>query len=300
MDYKEKIKEAKRLYETANADQKCVLESLFPELRESKGERIRKRLLYIANVWKEGGYSCGNSDEIDDIIAWLEKQGEQKPIIDGILTATNYDKMFQNCNVPKFKVGDWVVYYRNDSSREVLQVYDIRDGRYYFTDNVHFSWSVKECDEKSHLWTIQDAKPGDVLYYENSGIEYIVMNKGINKYNNIDSYFRYNSKDGFDIGVPSVLSAESDIITPATKEQCDTLFAKMKEAGYEWLEETKVLKKIEQKSAEWSEEDEKMYRGVMAVCDVWSTATSFYPKENEDVERLKNWLKSLKTRVSQK
>ena len=61
----------------------------------------------------------------------------------------------------------------------------------------------------------------------------------------------------------------------------------------------KEEKQGKQKPA-WSEEDEKMYRGVMAVCDVWSTATSFCPKENEDVERLKNWLKSLKTRMRQK
>lgn len=62
-----------------------------------------------------------------------------------------------------------------------------------------------------------------------------------------------------------------------------------------WLE-----KQDGRKPAEWSEEDEKMYRGLMAVCDVWSTASSFYPKENEDVERLKNWLKSLKTRITWK
>ena len=71
----------------------------------------------------------------------------------------------------------------------------------------------------------------------------------------------------------------------------------MADAGWEFDFEKKELKKIEKKYAEWSEEDEKMYRGVMAVCNVWSTATSFYPKENEDVERLKNWLKSLKQRI---
>jgi len=82
MGYKEKLEEAEKLYKSANGDQKRVLESLFPELRESEGERIRKRLLYIANVWKEGGYACGNSDEIDDIIAWLEKQGHTDCIIE--------------------------------------------------------------------------------------------------------------------------------------------------------------------------------------------------------------------------
>ena len=35
-------------------------------------------------------------------------------------------------------------------------------------------------------------------------------------------------------------------IHPATKEQCDLLFAKIHKAGYEWNAETKELKKIEQ------------------------------------------------------
>ena len=71
MDYKEKLEEAKRLYETANADQKYVLETLFPELKENKDERIRKEIIkYI----KTGTYH-------KDWLTWLEKQGEQKPIL---------------------------------------------------------------------------------------------------------------------------------------------------------------------------------------------------------------------------
>ena len=42
MTQEEKLKEAKRLYESANADQRYVLESLFPELKESEEEKIRK------------------------------------------------------------------------------------------------------------------------------------------------------------------------------------------------------------------------------------------------------------------
>ena len=37
---------------------------------------------------------------------------------------------------------------------------------------------------------------------------------------------------------------------PATKEQCDLLFSKMKEASFEWDAEKKELKKVEHKSAE--------------------------------------------------
>ena len=73
MDYKEKLEEAKRLYETANADQRYVLESLFPELKESEDERIRKTLIDYFNTCAGDYYG---ELKLDSIIAWLEKQGE--------------------------------------------------------------------------------------------------------------------------------------------------------------------------------------------------------------------------------
>jgi len=82
MDYKEKLEEAKRLYETANADQRYVLESLFPELKESEDEKIRKVLIDYFKRYKEQE-ECGIKTfygiPTDNILAWLEKQGEQKP-----------------------------------------------------------------------------------------------------------------------------------------------------------------------------------------------------------------------------
>ena len=39
MTYEEKLQEAKRLYKTANSNQRYVLESLFPELREDEYDR---------------------------------------------------------------------------------------------------------------------------------------------------------------------------------------------------------------------------------------------------------------------
>jgi hypothetical protein len=152
---------------------------------------------------------------------------------------------------PKFKVGDWVVYYRNDSSREVLQVYDIRDGKYYFTNNVHFSWSVKECDEKSHLWTIQDAKDGDVLIDKSGGRECPFIFKETKPSDiktdmlNPLAVLGYCGIGGTGFTKSSGWGDTSNCIYyPATKEQRDLLFQKMKEAGYEWDAEKKELKKI--------------------------------------------------------
>ena len=104
MTQEEKLEEAKRLYETANADQKYVLESLFPELKESEDERIRKALIgglkdCMYSEWHDGV-------SIKECIAWLEKQCEQKPVwseeskqylkIEGYENLSDYEKIFDD------------------------------------------------------------------------------------------------------------------------------------------------------------------------------------------------------------
>lgn len=76
MNIEEKLKAAKRLYQTANSDQKYVLESLFPELKESEDERIRKELItFFQRFPYDSIESAGTNPK--EAIAWLEKQGEQ-------------------------------------------------------------------------------------------------------------------------------------------------------------------------------------------------------------------------------
>lgn len=153
------------------------------------------------------------------------------------------DVVFELKVEPKFKVGDWII-----SSQGTLRHIVTVDKTGYETDK---GWLTHDDYEKIfHLWTIKDAKDGDVLYHKSplTGIEYIVMSRGINSFGNVDSYFRYNSEDGFGIYIPSIFNAKVDDIKPATKEQRDLLFQEMKEAGYEWDAEKKELKKIEQKS----------------------------------------------------
>lgn len=159
-----------------------------------------------------------------DYANWLERKYEQKSVV----------------TIPKFKVGDWVVYNRDDYSREVIQVYDIRDGRYYFNDNIHFSWSIKECDEKSHLWSIEDAKDGDVLVSQHN--QPFIYNGNYNDYR-VGAYcgIEYTGEQFIDT-YAEICWTDNKFIKPATKEQRELLFQKMKEAGYAF--EKKELKKI--------------------------------------------------------
>ena len=99
MAQEEKYEEAKRLYKTANADQRYVLEKLFPEFKESDDERIKREIIeYI----KTGTYH-------KDWIAWLEKQGEQKPF--EMITAEEslgisseeYNKIVDECIYGEYK-----------------------------------------------------------------------------------------------------------------------------------------------------------------------------------------------------
>jgi len=73
------------------------------------------------------------------------------------------------------------------------------------------------------------------------------------------------------------------------------LFQKMKEAGYEWDAEKKELKKIEQKSAEWSEEDEIKVKSIIAFLKSPSLCSMDGNKDIID-ENIK-YLKSLKDRI---
>lgn len=177
--------------------------------------------------------------QVDNVTRWcyiidlLEKQGEQKPA----------DKV-----EPKFHEGDWVI----DKQGFVYQIanvvenvtnhtygYDIVGGG-YFNDN----------NEDVRLWTIQDAKDGDVLASELC--DSIILFRGI-KDNNVDFYCDYDfSKidipgDRFSINDGQHYGdvEDSKDFHPATKEQRDTLLKAMTDAGWEFDFEKKELKKIE-------------------------------------------------------
>ena len=83
MERKELLKYAKTLYEyhSTSDSLKHELENEFPELKESEDERIRGAILIYLD-WLDGRKDCQPKGDytIRDMIAYLEKQKEQKPI----------------------------------------------------------------------------------------------------------------------------------------------------------------------------------------------------------------------------
>ena len=233
-DYKEKyeqaLEKAKICYkDLSNLDgvvatmSKDFFEEVFPELKESEDERVRKELI---KYLKERSHSGFNREVriCNDGIAWLEKQGKPKPV----------DKV-----EPKFKVGDWIIN-SEGMLRHILAV----DKTGYQTD---YGWLTHDIyDNTYHLWTIQDAKDGDVLCCENG---WTCIFKSLDS-NSFSSYcFMDCSKWFCELGgeCHSLNKNLCGKIHPATKEQRDLLFQKMHESGYEWDVKKKELKKIERK-----------------------------------------------------
>lgn len=193
----------------------------------------------LGNEWKElthGSISTEHGTQLDYIQKhWeeseyylREKQSKQKPIIH-----------------PKFRVGDWIVI--QGTTYEIIKAENL---------NVTLTLNGRECMfdidvlKDAHLWTIQDAKDGDVLACED-GRPFIF--KGCVDPHHPNCPVAYCGIDSENLFLNDELRTcwwSNENVHPATKEQRDLLFSKMKEAGYEWDADKKELRNIEQKPAE--------------------------------------------------
>ena len=157
------------------------------------------------------------------------------------------------------------------------------------------------------LWTIQDAKDGDVLVCN----EEILLFKSYSVQGRISVHCWYNGQTNnfHSIGVNDALLTTRNKICPATKEQHDILFVKMNEAGYTFDFEKKEVKKIhvidegkaemdycftkmmngEKVSSTWSEEDEK---NLIEVISIVQNINSY----DKQYDGYINWLKSIRQR----
>ena len=139
---------------------------------------------------------------------------------------------------PKFKVGDWIVY---DTDSFTLLIKSVRDVNYYFHQGA--SLPIKHIDEHYHLWTIQDAKDGDVLV---SDLGNPFIYNGKIEFSFLGAYIGISRNGEIRLDIfPSTSWTSMNNVSPATKEQRELLFTKIKEIGYEWDTDKKELKKIQ-------------------------------------------------------
>jgi hypothetical protein len=144
---------------------------------------------------------------------------------------------------PKFKVGDWIVQNDNGTVSQITKTINGKDEYGEYRAYEHTNGYFAACFENEyHPWTIADARDGDVI---TNGKLIVIFNKleepaykqHIIAYVGLDLCGKLQiTEDTWQLGVDKAM--------PATKEQRDLLFAKMKEAGYKWDADKKELKKI--------------------------------------------------------
>ena len=246
----------------------------------------------------------------------LEKQGEPKSA-DKVepKSADKVEPKSADKVEPKFREGDWVVYCNDD----VDFITGIEENGYCINNGGYIPFM---CSSDIRLWTIEDAKDGDVLVNE-SGLLFIYNGYLEEKqwpfaHGGINIYDRFAACGG-------LLPFTHEKVIPATKEQRDQLEKAMADAGYTFDFEKKELKKIEQNPAEeyniagigsknaqgklgqiikklkpvnevleqkpWSEEDEKKQNYFIALLQ---NSTMNNPALRSVNEGLEEWLKSLR------
>lgn len=148
---------------------------------------------------------------------------------------------------PEFNVGDWII--RNNKYTGI-PVKVVEFNGYYSCELNGEVVNITRNDVHNnfHLWTINDAKDGDVLFHSDSASSGIFIFKEILQRGTLQkviSHCDYDSEDGFCLGENHTCCwTDSKILHPATKEHRDLLFQKMKGAGYKWNSETKTLEKL--------------------------------------------------------
>ncbi len=237
MERKEAIEYNESLF--LKKDKEAMI-TLIPELKESEDERTW--IINYLNYRKLNSSIIAEKEGLKKAIAWLEKQGEQN-LANSAKTCKVEQKPADKVG-PKFKTGDWVV--SNRYTSKPFCITKICD-THYLVDNDSFILFEQESDWR--LWTIQDAKDGDVLACENG---WTCIFKTLANDETFSSYcFMDKTKWFCETGSEchtlkeEFVKAYNGKIYPATKEQRDLLFAKMKEAGYVWDFENKKLKKEE-------------------------------------------------------
>ena len=310
--YKEALDKARDNYNAADSADinvysfKNTLTTLFPELKESEDERIRKLIIkHFKEIADRNEQSWKNLD-IPYIIAWLEKQGKtniqnnnpfkiesdkfyfcikdyfaggcyrskkgdvvlakngmnmmglspkeaseyfmptnpfNEDVVDWFKKQREETVDIANKIRPKFDIGDWITCPAFIPEPYLLHVINIEDGLYELED----VYGTKKRSTIGHVesiyyhWTIKDAKEGDVLYYK----DFDCVRTFIHKFGKYYYCCLVN-----DVYIPNsdyfvVLNDRLSYIRPATKEQRDYLFARMKKEGYRWDEDKKEVIRYE-------------------------------------------------------
>ena len=308
--YKEALETARGNYKAAfdiGKDTKITVECfkntlthIFPELKESEDERIKRILhsilskisFHLHDIFTEEEFQCFDAWSN----AWLKKQDEKvdvevidkfdtefekqvshlvaaviskeykytegfikwasnsllgyakhelekqtgKPQGKSALEAIKEEKVDNTNKVePKFHKGDWVV---SNYDGKINQVEDVTKDDYGFYLKDRYSYFCGSYWNEFRLWAIKDVKDGDILVNDSCAL---IFQKWMGStLAHAHCILDFEDDDDFEVDTTVYIESDDDVSKPATKEQRDLLFQKLKEKGYEWDEKNKKLIKI--------------------------------------------------------
>ena len=298
MDYKKKyeglMKNIEHLHESVNPEWKRTIECYIPELKESEDETIRENLIrFFSDVkgFSTLEYNYGITNE--DAVAWLEKQGEQKPSVNCLLSWSEIDeKMLQSL---EGIVKDY--WAKAEQEKNEIKIREASNVSYF----------LKTIQKSPLCWI----KCSDELPDRDG--TYLVVTDG--SQNDVYDMAKYDSIDGWHkaseilywMPIPQLNNKSIVEQKPAWSEEdklkMDTLIhvitnqrgsaifeGFLPEELVNWLKSIKERVQP-QPNKDWSEEDEMMINDIIEVLD---------EEYVFDYQKIVNWLKSLKERYTWK
>lgn len=162
--------------------------------------------------------------------------------------------IIEEVEVPKFSVGNWLVPYNEDIPRLITAVtsdcYELEDVNGHKVSICH-----RTIENICRLWTLKDAKPGDVLITEDDKHPFI--------FKNFLGYYP-SAYCGIDTTDSIYISDEDrpwtlDIVRPATYKERQQFFKKVEEDGYMWYPESLTLSEIKKRCVDKEDAEVKGY-----------------------------------------
>ena len=218
--------------------QQEVIEQYFPELKESKDEKIRKEIIKLIKFYYGSTLLLKHTVSKEDMIVWLENLAPkpQGKLAQEAIKEKKIDNSIKITSKPKFKIGDWVT-----DGNSVFHITNIDYGFYQYEDGYSV---ISLIDARCHLWTIKDAKDGDILVSCVNNRPFIF--KGLldpDHPNCPVAYCGINDAYHFHISRTDWWW-EDENVQPASKARRGFLFREMDKAGYKWDADKKELIKL--------------------------------------------------------
>ena len=205
-------------------ERRKLLEEMFPELvQESLDKRMTESIRKCLDYCLRDSNALIDTETHRECVKWLED-----------ICMKNHNEAVQTVPSVKYREGQWL--YRYGKSPVVINkvaglCYSVTD-----TSGNTKTYFETELEETGRLWTLSDAKDGDILSYDNGRWIFIFRSCR----DTIIEYYALLSSDGLTLNESALCVLESSV-KPATADEQKRLLLRLSVEGHIWNAEKKTL-----------------------------------------------------------